>query len=87
MDRTSALIELIRANYDFGVGATCFPEVHPEAEVGAAAQRDRGVSGRPQRVAERGHAGGVEPGGQDQLHAYSRTQSRIPRRTRRPWPR
>ena len=26
------LIELIRADYDFCVGATCFPEVHPEAE-------------------------------------------------------
>jgi methylenetetrahydrofolate reductase (NADPH) len=25
------LIELIRDNYDFCVGATCFPEVHPEA--------------------------------------------------------
>jgi methylenetetrahydrofolate reductase (NADH) len=25
------LIELIRAEYDFCVGATCFPEVHPEA--------------------------------------------------------
>jgi methylenetetrahydrofolate reductase (NADPH) len=25
------LIELIRADYDFCVGATCFPEVHPEA--------------------------------------------------------
>jgi methylenetetrahydrofolate reductase (NADPH) len=25
------LIELIRAQYDFCVGATCFPEVHPEA--------------------------------------------------------
>jgi methylenetetrahydrofolate reductase (NADPH) len=26
------LIELIQADYDFCVGATCFPEVHPEAE-------------------------------------------------------
>jgi methylenetetrahydrofolate reductase (NADPH) len=26
------LIELIRSNYDFCVGATCFPEVHPEAQ-------------------------------------------------------
>ena len=25
------LIEMIRANYDFCVGAACFPEVHPEA--------------------------------------------------------
>src|SRR5689334_18026963 len=25
------LIELIRASYDFSIGATCFPEVHPEA--------------------------------------------------------
>ena len=25
------LIELIRSSYDFSVGATCFPEVHPEA--------------------------------------------------------
>jgi methylenetetrahydrofolate reductase (NADPH) len=25
------LIELIRADYEFAVGATCFPEVHPEA--------------------------------------------------------
>jgi methylenetetrahydrofolate reductase (NADPH) len=25
------LIELIRADYDFSIGATCFPEVHPEA--------------------------------------------------------
>ena len=25
------LIELIRADYDFCIGATCFPEVHPEA--------------------------------------------------------
>jgi methylenetetrahydrofolate reductase (NADPH) len=26
------LIELIRESYDFCIGATCFPEVHPEAE-------------------------------------------------------
>src|SRR5689334_21810547 len=25
------LIELIRSSYDFSIGATCFPEVHPEA--------------------------------------------------------
>jgi methylenetetrahydrofolate reductase (NADPH) len=25
------LIELIRADYDYCIGATCFPEVHPEA--------------------------------------------------------
>ena len=25
------LIELIRSGYDFSIGATCFPEVHPEA--------------------------------------------------------
>jgi methylenetetrahydrofolate reductase (NADH) len=31
LEHSVDLIELIRSNYDFGVGATCFPEVHPEA--------------------------------------------------------
>ena len=31
LESSVGLIELIRANYDFCVGATCFPEVHPEA--------------------------------------------------------
>jgi methylenetetrahydrofolate reductase (NADPH) len=31
LEHSVDLIELIRANYDFSVGATCFPEVHPEA--------------------------------------------------------
>jgi methylenetetrahydrofolate reductase (NADPH) len=31
LESSVELIELIRADYDFCVGATCFPEVHPEA--------------------------------------------------------
>jgi methylenetetrahydrofolate reductase (NADPH) len=31
LESSVELIELIRQNYDFCVGATCFPEVHPEA--------------------------------------------------------
>jgi methylenetetrahydrofolate reductase (NADPH) len=31
LESSVELIELIRANYDFCIGATCFPEVHPEA--------------------------------------------------------
>src|SRR3954470_15629732 len=31
LEHSVDLIDLIRANYDFSVGATCFPEVHPEA--------------------------------------------------------
>jgi methylenetetrahydrofolate reductase (NADPH) len=31
LDYSVQLIELIRSDYDFCIGATCFPEVHPEA--------------------------------------------------------
>jgi len=31
LESSVELIELIRARYDFCIGATCFPEVHPEA--------------------------------------------------------
>lgn len=31
LEHSIALIELIRENYDFSIGAACFPEVHPEA--------------------------------------------------------
>jgi len=31
LESSVELIELIRADYDFCIGATCFPEVHPEA--------------------------------------------------------
>jgi methylenetetrahydrofolate reductase (NADPH) len=31
LEHSVELIELIRSNYEFSVGATCFPEVHPEA--------------------------------------------------------
>ena len=31
LESSVELIELIRAHYDFCIGATCFPEVHPEA--------------------------------------------------------
>jgi methylenetetrahydrofolate reductase (NADPH) len=31
LEHSVDLIELIRSDYDFCVGATCFPEVHPEA--------------------------------------------------------
>jgi methylenetetrahydrofolate reductase (NADPH) len=31
LEHSVALIELIRENYDFCIGAACFPEVHPEA--------------------------------------------------------
>jgi methylenetetrahydrofolate reductase (NADPH) len=31
LQSSSDLIELIRAEYDFCIGAACFPEVHPEA--------------------------------------------------------
>jgi methylenetetrahydrofolate reductase (NADPH) len=31
LEHSVELIELIRNDYDFSVGATCFPEVHPEA--------------------------------------------------------
>jgi methylenetetrahydrofolate reductase (NADPH) len=31
LEHSVDLIELIRSNYEFSVGATCFPEVHPEA--------------------------------------------------------
>jgi methylenetetrahydrofolate reductase (NADPH) len=31
LESSVELIELIRSSYDFSVGATCFPEVHPEA--------------------------------------------------------
>jgi methylenetetrahydrofolate reductase (NADPH) len=31
LEHSVDLIELIRSDYDFSIGATCFPEVHPEA--------------------------------------------------------